>query len=87
MSQSSARSSKAINPSAYNALADALTVIFWNKPPFERYVHGMLQHQSELLARLDFGATKACPTFQDVGLIQSFVRPDQTHVLEGRTAL
>ncbi|WP_063734369.1 restriction endonuclease [Streptomyces sp. RTd22] len=57
MPQSNARS-KTINPSAYIALADALTVIFWNKPPFQRYLRGMLQDHSELLARLDFGMTK-----------------------------
>ncbi|MDI3347415.1 restriction endonuclease [Streptomyces sp. AJ-1] len=50
--------SKKINPRAYIALADALTVIFWNKPPFERYLRGMLQDHSELLARLDFSSTK-----------------------------
>ncbi|MFF6808796.1 restriction endonuclease [Streptomyces sp. NPDC012403] len=50
--------SKKINPRAYIALADALTVIFWNKPPFERYLRGMLQDHSELLARLDFSTTK-----------------------------
>jgi restriction endonuclease Mrr len=51
-------SSNKINPRAYIALADALTVIFWNKPPFERYLRGMLQDHSELLARLDFSTTK-----------------------------
>ncbi|WP_329447118.1 hypothetical protein [Streptomyces canus] len=60
MQQPDARK-KTINPSAYNALADALTVIFWNKPPFERYVRGMLQDHSELLTRLNFGAPKDLP--------------------------
>ncbi|WDM11420.1 restriction endonuclease [Streptomyces lavenduligriseus] len=72
MPQSSARS-KAINPSAYNALADALTVIFWNKQPFERYVRGMLQDHSELLARLDFGATKR----ETAGLLVDLLRANE----------
>lgn len=57
MPQFSARS-KAINPSAYNALADALWLIYWNKDPFELYVRGMLKDHSELLAQLNFQATK-----------------------------
>ncbi|MEU2429851.1 restriction endonuclease [Streptomyces sp. NPDC007861] len=72
VSQSNARS-KAINPSAYNALADALTVIFWNKPPFARYVRGMLQQHSELLARLDFGATKR----ETSGLLVDLLRANE----------
>jgi hypothetical protein len=35
-------------------LADALTAVFWNKRPFERYLRGMLENHSELLARLNF---------------------------------
>ncbi|MFB7811418.1 restriction endonuclease [Streptomyces virginiae] len=57
MQQSSART-KVINPSAYNALADALAVVFWNKPPFQRYLRGMLAKYSELVAQLDFSVTK-----------------------------
>ena len=41
-----------INPQAYNALADALTAVYWNKPPFERYVRGMLASCPEILAAL-----------------------------------
>lgn len=33
--QSSAR--KTMNPSAYLALVEALSAIFWNKKPFEMY--------------------------------------------------
>ncbi|MFD3776837.1 restriction endonuclease [Streptomyces sp. NPDC058612] len=57
MRQSNART-KVINPSAYNALADALTLVFWNKPPFERYLRHMLGTHTELVAQLDFGETK-----------------------------
>ncbi|MEW2552995.1 restriction endonuclease [Streptomyces zhihengii] len=74
MSQSGSHRSKAINPSAYNALADALTVIFWNKPPFERYVRGMLINHSELLARLDFGATKR----ETSGLLVDLLRANES---------
>lgn len=49
---------KTMNPSAYLALVEALTAIFWNKKPFERYVRAMLKNHSELLARVDFTATK-----------------------------
>ncbi|BCB84444.1 restriction endonuclease [Phytohabitans suffuscus] len=53
------RTIKRIDPNAYNALADALAVIFWNKRPQERYLRGLLRDYPELLARLDFnGDTK-----------------------------
>jgi hypothetical protein len=35
---------KRIDARAYNALADALAVIFWNKQPLARYLRGMLRH-------------------------------------------
>lgn len=50
---------KRIDVRAYNALADALAVVFWNKPPLARYLRGMLRDVPELLADLDFyGDTK-----------------------------
>ncbi|MGW3267429.1 hypothetical protein [Streptomyces sp. NPDC001056] len=49
---------KTMNPSAYIALIEALTAIFWNKKPFEMYVGAMLKDHRELLTRLDFTATK-----------------------------
>jgi hypothetical protein len=50
---------KRIDARAYNALADALAVIFWNKQPLGRYLRGMLRDVPELLADLDFyGETK-----------------------------
>ncbi|MFE2565944.1 restriction endonuclease [Streptomyces mirabilis] len=60
-----------MNPSAYLALVEALTFIFWNKGPFELYVRGMLQDHSELLARLDFGATKREVSGQLVKLLRA----------------
>jgi hypothetical protein len=50
---------KRIDPLAYNALADALTVIYWNKTPWARYLRGALKDAPEILAGLDFhGVTK-----------------------------
>ncbi|WP_234535966.1 restriction endonuclease [Streptomyces shenzhenensis] len=70
MPQFNARS-KAINPSAYNALADALWLIYWNKDHFEGYIRGMLQDYSELLARLDFNRTKRETAWQVVELLRA----------------
>jgi hypothetical protein len=51
--------SKRLDPLAYNALADALAVIYWNKKPWERYLRGVLRDVPEILAVLDFdGSTK-----------------------------
>ncbi|WP_433268990.1 restriction endonuclease [Actinosynnema sp. CS-041913] len=44
---------KKIDPNAYNALADALAVIYWNKLPWARYLRGHLKDYPELLAGLD----------------------------------
>lgn len=50
---------KKIDPRAYNALADALAVIYWNKKNFARYLRGVLRDHPELLSGLDFyGETK-----------------------------
>ncbi|MBA2807198.1 restriction endonuclease [Streptomyces sp. KM273126] len=67
--QSSAR--KTMNPSAYLALIEALTAIFWNKKPFEMYIRAMLKDHSELLARLDFAATKREVSGQLVDLLRA----------------
>lgn len=68
--QSSARK-KTMNPSAYLALIEALTAIFWNKKPFETYVRGMVKDHSELLARVDFTATKREVSGQLVELLRA----------------
>ncbi|MGW6791876.1 restriction endonuclease [Streptomyces chartreusis] len=68
--QSSARK-KTMNPSAYLALVEALTAVFWNKRPFESYVRGMLKDHSELLARLDFNVTKREVSGQLVDLLRA----------------
>src|SRR6266852_5117486 len=50
---------KRIDPRAYNALADALAVIYWNKKPWARYLRGVLRDVPEILSGLDFyGDTK-----------------------------
>jgi hypothetical protein len=56
---SARQTTKRIDPNAYNALADALCVVVWNKQPFARLVRGLLRNAPELLARLDLmGDTK-----------------------------
>lgn len=50
---------KKIDPNAYNALADALAVIYWNKQPWARYLRGVLSDVPEVLSGLNFaGDTK-----------------------------
>jgi hypothetical protein len=50
---------KKIDPNAYNALADALAVIYWNKRLWARYLRGVLRDVPEVLSGLDFdGVTK-----------------------------
>ncbi|MFD8914972.1 restriction endonuclease [Streptomyces sp. NPDC059575] len=68
--QSDARK-KTLNPSAYLALVEALTAIFWNKRPFETYVRAMLKDHSELLPRLDFTFTKREVSGQLVELLRA----------------
>lgn len=74
---------KTINPQAYNALADALTAVYWNKPPFERYVRGMLSSCSEILARLDFKQTKR----ETSGLLVDLLRANEARYLDVTVAL
>jgi hypothetical protein len=49
---------KKIAPGAYDALVDALSLVFWNKGPFERFVKLALQDHPELLAGLSFDDPK-----------------------------
>lgn len=51
-------SSKRIAPGAYDALLEALAVVFWNKLPFERFLRHVFRDNPELLAGLTFSATK-----------------------------
>lgn len=82
MQQDGARNKK-INPSAYNALAYALWRVIWNKDEFERYVRGMLQDHSELLARLDFGRTKR----ETAGELVDLLRANEARYLDVTVAL
>jgi hypothetical protein len=49
---------KRIAPGAYDALVDALATIFWNKPPFERFLRIALRDHPELLSGLAFSGLK-----------------------------
>ncbi|MFI5976046.1 restriction endonuclease [Streptomyces sp. NPDC051452] len=82
MQQDGARNKK-INPSAYNALAYALWRVIWNKDDFERYVRGMLQDHSELMARLDFGRTKR----ETAGELVNLLRANEARYLDVTVAL
>ncbi|MET8966349.1 restriction endonuclease [Streptomyces sp. NPDC004074] len=82
MQQDGARK-KTINPSAYNALADALWLIFWNKDPFELYIRGMLKDHSEVLAQLNFQTTKR----EVSGLLVKLLRANETRYLDVTVAL
>lgn len=53
-----AHRAKRIAPAAYDALVDALAVIFWNKQPFERFVRLTLRDHPEVLAGIDFTGLK-----------------------------
>lgn len=50
--------SKRIAAGAYEALIEALAVVFWNKAPQERFLRFELREHPELLVRLPFGALK-----------------------------
>lgn len=67
-----------LNPTAYNALADALTVIYWNKSPFERYLRGMPRNHSELVAQLGFRATKR----ETSGLLVDLLRANEVRYFD-----
>lgn len=47
------RAVKRIDPNAYNALADALSVIYWNKAPWARFLRAVLSDAPELLVGLN----------------------------------
>jgi hypothetical protein len=47
-----------VDPLAYNALAQALAVVFWYKNPLARLLRAALRDVPEILARLDFNAPK-----------------------------
>lgn len=58
MASTTSSSTKRIAPAAYDALADALALIFWNKGPFQRFLRLQLHDHPELLAGLNFDDPK-----------------------------
>jgi len=75
-----ANRTKRIAPPAYEALAEALAVIFWNKGPFERFVRGELHDHPELLAKIDFSLTKRIVAGAVAVMLQSDARYQQTAI-------
>lgn len=69
---------KRIVSEAYDALAEALAVIHWNKQPFERYIRNGLRNHPEILARLDFSQTKRLVAGSVVDFLQSDAVYDST---------
>ncbi len=49
---------KRLAPGAYDALLEALAVVFWNRAPFERFLRMALRDHPELLVGLSFAGTK-----------------------------
>src|ERR1700680_2973350 len=52
------QTAKRIAPGAYQALRDALPVIFWYRRPFKNFLHASLRDHTELLTGLDFDQVK-----------------------------
>jgi hypothetical protein len=53
-----AHTAKRIAPGAYQALRDALPVVFWYRRPFKNFLHASLRENRELLVGLDFDDIK-----------------------------
>ena len=49
---------KTLSANAYQALREALAVIFWNKKPFESFLRTVLRDSPRLLAGLSFSESK-----------------------------
>jgi hypothetical protein len=49
---------KRIAPNAYDALVEAIAVVYWVKADFERYLRSQLRERPELLAELQFDEPK-----------------------------
>src|SRR6266851_4655697 len=60
---------KRIAPGAYTALVEALSVVFWNLQPFERFLRLALRDHPALLAGLTFGGLKRQVASDLVGLL------------------
>jgi len=78
MTTGAALAGKRITAQAYEALAEALAAICWNKAPFERHVRMALHDHPELLARLDFSQVKRSVAGIVVQLLAQDARYHQT---------
>ncbi|MGW4034380.1 restriction endonuclease [Streptomyces sp. NPDC004838] len=58
MTSSTPQRPKRIPPGAFDALADCLPTVMWNKRPFEQFVRRRLAAHPALVSSLDFGGTK-----------------------------
>jgi hypothetical protein len=58
---------KRVAPGAYQALRDALPVVFWFKRPFESFVRTALRDNPEVLSGINFGEPKRIVADQLVG--------------------
>lgn len=58
MTAAAGLATRRIPAQAYEALADALSVMWWNKSPFEMHLRIALHDHPEILARLDFSQPK-----------------------------
>ncbi|HEY1701019.1 MAG TPA: restriction endonuclease [Trebonia sp.] len=74
---------KTIDPCAYNALAEALSVVFWFKRPLERLLRSALRQTPEILAALDFNAPKR----ETAGLLVELLMADEARYQEVTIAL
>jgi hypothetical protein len=57
-SQRRSAATKRLAPGAYDALLEAVAVVYWNKRDFERFLRMALRDQPGLIAGLDFSGTK-----------------------------
>ena len=60
---------KRIAPTAYQALRNALSVVYWYKRPFETFLRTALRDNPELLSGLNFGEPKRIVVDQLVNLL------------------
>jgi hypothetical protein len=72
-----------VDPLAYNALAQALAVIYWYKKPLARFLRVALQDVPEILVRLDFNAPKR----ETAGLLVELLMANEVRYQEVTIAL
>jgi hypothetical protein len=67
-----------LHPLAYNALADALSVVYWYKKPLARFLRSALTGAPEALVQLDFDAPKR----ETVGRLVELLMADEARYQE-----